>query len=107
MEETECPYCGEEISIEYFEYDYDESHEYECHSCGKNFIFIINHSVYIEAYQADCLNDAPHHIKEIKWGKDHTTYDCTKCDKNFSKKELKKPNLKFVIAEKKSYCEED
>ncbi|MHA1840454.1 MAG: hypothetical protein ACTSYW_00620 [Candidatus Heimdallarchaeota archaeon] len=63
-----CPYCGEELCIEYDDYDFveDEFHEEECIHCGGFFKFTRITSYSYHTYKAPCLNgDDDHKFEQI------------------------------------------
>lgn len=65
--DLECPYCGADHEICHDDgFGYAEgSHEDECFSCGKKFIFETSISFYYEPMRADCLNGGEHSFRII------------------------------------------
>lgn len=65
MNDLECPYCGH-MQRGHCESDYaseEDSHQYECESCGKEFVFNTTISFYYRSWEADCLNGGEHKFK--------------------------------------------
>jgi transposase-like protein len=66
MSDIECPYCDHDIEINHddgFGYDEGVTHQYQCPSCEKSFVFTTSISFYYDAEKADCLNDGEHEWK--------------------------------------------
>lgn len=69
MKDTECPYCHKDQEINTDDgYGLDDGGTFnqECGDCGKTFIFTTTITVSHEAYEAPCLNGAPHNMQPIK-----------------------------------------
>lgn len=80
--DLECPYCGHHQDVCHDDgqgYSESENHEMECAECEKTFVFQTSISFSYDAYKADCLNGAPHKLKEDEHIR-YTNYSCEDCD---------------------------
>ena len=79
-----CPYCDSEVEIchdDGFGYAEDETYQYECPDCGKNFVFTTSIHFYYSAEKAECLNGGEHDYKEtMTTPRRYTKLRCTMCD---------------------------
>lgn len=84
MHDIECPYCGHGFDICHDDgHGYEEgvSHQEQCPSCEKNFVFTTMISFYYSPEKADCLNDGNHDWKPtLTYPKQFTKMRCTMCD---------------------------
>ena len=68
-EYIECPYCGDDQTIDDDGYSYDVGTigRKKCAGCGKNFAYNTTISISYEVFAAPCINgDAEHDWKETK-----------------------------------------
>ena len=83
MKDIECPYCEEEQDINHDDgYGYEEGvlFQYECHNCGKAFVFTTSISFHYDAIKADCLNGEPHDFQPTHtYPIEYTMMECTGC----------------------------
>ncbi len=89
MSSIECPYCDADCGIPDSEYNDGEAYEWDCDSCGKNFIFHSEQSIDYYSNKAPCLNGEEHQWEKINGypmecfkGK----YRCIFCDKRMEEK---------------------
>jgi hypothetical protein len=84
MKDINCPYCNAEQDINHDDgYGYEEgsTHQQECGSCGKTFVYTTSISFYYEVYKADCLNGSEHDYEPTHTHpKRFTMMRCTICD---------------------------
>lgn len=89
MNDIECPYCEEGNIVNHDDgqgYAEDVTHEMDCNTCGKTFVFHTSISYHYSPSKADCLNGAPHRYSEWRklWINDEhieiQTRRCKDCD---------------------------
>ena len=88
--DTECPYCGMEITIDHdggYGCNEDEKYEQECDHCEKIFVYTISIYFYYDIKKAPCKNGEEHNWKKIfgvheKHFQDR--YRCTYCDEEIT-----------------------
>lgn len=83
MSDLNCPYCDAELSVchdDGFGYEEDVRHEMTCRECEKSFVFSTWISFHYEALKADCLNGAPHRLKQTNtYPRQFTKMRCIDC----------------------------
>lgn len=66
--DLECPYCGNEQDVcndDGHGIDESETHQEQCLSCLRHFVFYSSHSISYTASKADCLNGKPHKFRKL------------------------------------------
>ena len=61
--DVKCPYCGNYQQINHddgYGYEEDETHQQNCQSCDKVFVYTTSILYCYDAAKADCLNGANH-----------------------------------------------
>ena len=81
--DIECPYCGHEQDINHddgYGYEQDTTHQQECGSCEKTFIYTTSIVFYYDVDKADCLNDGEHEYEPtVTYPKCCTKMRCKQC----------------------------
>lgn len=69
MSDTQCPYCGADVTINHDDgYGYEEGglHQQECSECEKTFTYSTTIHFSYSTGRADCLNGASHEYKKTR-----------------------------------------
>lgn len=68
MADLYCPYCDEACEVNHDDgagYAEDVTHEMQCSSCDKYFVFHTSITFHYSPEKADCLNGEPHNMKPV------------------------------------------
>jgi len=83
MNDENCPYCGAQIEINHddgYGYEEDQTHQQECSSCGKIFIYTTSIHLYYELNKAKCLNGEEHEfMTTLTYPYEFTRWQCEFC----------------------------
>lgn len=105
MKDITCPYCECEQDVNHDDgqgYQEEVTHQMECESCNKTFVFTTSISFYYEPNKADCLNGGTHDYNLIKTiPKEFSKMRCSMCDDKRELTEEERGN--FNIGTKSDY----
>jgi len=104
----DCPYCGKEVEIchdDGYGYSEGETHQQECHHCGKVFVFTTSISFWYDLEQAPCLNGDPHRFKPTwTYPRRFTRMRCEWCDEE---RDLLPEEWELVFTKEKPATDDD
>ena len=84
MSDLQCPYCEADNEVCHDDgqgYAEDETHEMQCSSCDKYFVFTTCISFDYTPEKADCLNDGKHDYQPTTtYPREYTRLSCSMCD---------------------------